>query len=182
MARLLADEHIPLCTVELLREMGHDVEWVCEAQLQGTEDDLLRDLAVSEQRVTVSFNDYFAQRAFFDNTHPSGVITQKFQPKDTADIDDRVGEAVACVEDFTEKHTSSFNGRLSAFAPCSSLDVNTAWNRVGTTLRSSFERWNHLFITHLVRGDYRVMFRSSWYFPKTHHADITSRGGVCDMG
>ena len=51
MERLLLDEHIARSTVEMLREMGFDVEWAVEEGLQGVNDTVLYQRAVDQKRI-----------------------------------------------------------------------------------------------------------------------------------
>lgn len=68
--------------------------------LTGADDDELFDLAVSEKLITISFDDYFAKRAYLETDRPLGVITLKFQPRSTEDINERLCAALASVSDF----------------------------------------------------------------------------------
>lgn len=104
MARFLLDEHIARSTVERLRRLGNDVKWVPEEGLAGADDDELFDLAVAEKRITLSFDDYFGKRAYLETDRPLGVITLKFQPRSTEDINERLCAALASVSDVGGKH------------------------------------------------------------------------------
>jgi predicted nuclease of predicted toxin-antitoxin system len=103
LALLLADENIPRLAVEMLRQLGHEVKWVIEEGLQGADDDVLYNLAVSEQRVVVSFDDYFSQRTYAESVRPAGVVTLKFKPKDTQEVTDRLRDALAAVGDLNNR-------------------------------------------------------------------------------
>ncbi len=103
MALLLADENIPRSAITFLRSLGHEVKWVVEEGLQGTGDDALYEIAVAEQRILVSFDDYFAQRAYADKRRPAGVIVLKFKPRNTQEVVERLRSALADVGDLRGK-------------------------------------------------------------------------------
>jgi len=100
---VLADENIPRTVVELLRAKGYDVKWVVEAGLQGADDNSLYKLAVEEQRVVISFDDYFAQRAHIDERHPLGVVILKFKPNNAQEVALLLNEALNIVGDLQGK-------------------------------------------------------------------------------
>ena len=60
--RLLADENVPLPTVEALRLAGHDVFWV-RTDAPGTGDAALLDLAEADGRVLLTLDKDFFQIA-----------------------------------------------------------------------------------------------------------------------
>ncbi|MFA0734635.1 MAG: hypothetical protein OGMRLDGQ_001135 [Candidatus Fervidibacter sp.] len=103
LARVLADENIPRCVVELLEQLGHEVKWVVKAGLQGIDDDTLYDLAVEEGRIIVSFDDYFAQRAYVHSRRPTGIIILKFKPRSAFEVRTRLQEVLAEVGELAGK-------------------------------------------------------------------------------
>mgnify|MGYP001774225561 CR=1 FL=1 len=103
LARVLADENIPRCVVELLEQLGHEVKWVVKAGLQGIDDDALYDLAVEEGRIIVSFDDYFAQRAYVHSKRPPGIIVLKFKPRSAFEVRTRLQEAFAEIGELSGK-------------------------------------------------------------------------------
>ena len=71
---ILADENIPLSTVKLLRDAGHDVLWNREAS-PGVSDPEIMRVAVEEQRIIVTFDKDFGELAVTEpNQNPPGII------------------------------------------------------------------------------------------------------------
>jgi predicted nuclease of predicted toxin-antitoxin system len=60
--RVLADENLPLTTVEALRAAGHDVTWV-RTDYPGAKDTALLNFAESEGRVLLTLDKDFLQMA-----------------------------------------------------------------------------------------------------------------------
>jgi predicted nuclease of predicted toxin-antitoxin system len=72
--RFLADENIPGRLVEILRRAGHDVAWV-RIECPGLDDRVVPARAVAEQRVVITFDKDFGERAARSGlSAPSGVI------------------------------------------------------------------------------------------------------------
>jgi predicted nuclease of predicted toxin-antitoxin system len=67
--RLLLDENVADSTAELCRELGHDVLEAKREGLEGEEDEALLALAVSQQRVVLSFDKDFGNLIRFHWPH-----------------------------------------------------------------------------------------------------------------
>lgn len=62
--RLLADENVPGAVVNALRDAGYDIVWIVQ-QTPGITDSAVRDYAVQENRLLLTFDkDFGALTAF----------------------------------------------------------------------------------------------------------------------
>jgi predicted nuclease of predicted toxin-antitoxin system len=79
--RLLADENLPLATIEALRQAGHDVSWV-RADHPGAKDTWLLELAEADERVLLTLDKDFWQITIQKRTplDRSGVILFRVHP------------------------------------------------------------------------------------------------------
>ena len=71
MLKAFADEHVPQVIVRALQARGMDVASVIESGRQGTADEILLDLALSEDRVMLTCDADFLRLAA--NRHATGV-------------------------------------------------------------------------------------------------------------
>jgi predicted nuclease of predicted toxin-antitoxin system len=75
--RLLADENVPLASIQQLRGAGHDVEQLPP----GTADRIILDRARTEQRVLVTFDRDFGELIFrAGEAAPAGLLYLRFEP------------------------------------------------------------------------------------------------------
>lgn len=76
--RLLANENVPLDSVDALRNAGHDVAWIRVLAPGSSDEEVLRR-AVSEKRVLVTFDKDFGELVFHRRmASPPGVILFRF--------------------------------------------------------------------------------------------------------
>ncbi|HVC99305.1 MAG TPA: DUF5615 family PIN-like protein [Pirellulales bacterium] len=78
MARLYADEHVPVQLVYALRRLGNDVVTVRETSESksgdATPDDLVLKYAAQQQRVVLTFNGPDFRRLHAENQRHSGIL------------------------------------------------------------------------------------------------------------
>lgn len=95
MARLFADENYSLPTVEVLRQLGHDVATVQERGLGGksVSDRIVLNLAISEQRAVLTFDrrDYFTLHR--EGIPHEGIFAYTFDANEAA-LAQRIHEAI----------------------------------------------------------------------------------------
>ena len=78
--RILADENVPLASVLILREAGHDVRGVGESDC-GSTDLAVLQIAASESRFVVTFDRDFGRLVFRGTVPlPTGVVLMRFAP------------------------------------------------------------------------------------------------------
>ncbi len=76
--RLLADEHVPLLSIQLLREAGHDVEAIAE-QAPGINDPNVLAQACASDRILLTFDSDFGSLLFVEQKPPPvGVVYLRF--------------------------------------------------------------------------------------------------------
>lgn len=80
MARLLADENVPLAVVVALRSLGHDIVTIDDSLGQGVVDDEVLHHARDEERAVVTLNrrDFF--RLHREQPEHEGIIACTFDP------------------------------------------------------------------------------------------------------
>lgn len=61
--RLFVDQNVPRAVVDILREDGHDVTWA-QMSHPGDPDDILLEVAQTEERVLLTFDTDFGTLAF----------------------------------------------------------------------------------------------------------------------
>lgn len=72
--RFLADENIPLATVSVLRQQGHDVVWI-HTDAPGSSDQEILVRAQAEERIILTFDKDFGELAFrYGLPAKSGII------------------------------------------------------------------------------------------------------------
>lgn len=77
---LLADENVHGDIVTALRSDGHDVAWVVESGLVGSEDTVLLELARHEGRIIITADKDFGELIEFDTkTPPVGIILLRYR-------------------------------------------------------------------------------------------------------
>lgn len=95
--RILADENIPLHTIEVLRSLGHDVVSAHDPMFKGTEDTNLWTLAQSESRLLITTDRGFARHR--EESH-SGILIIRLRKPNSQRIHMRV---LSAVSEFDEK-------------------------------------------------------------------------------
>jgi Domain of unknown function (DUF5615) len=75
MARLYADEDVPLTLVDLLRQLGHDVLTVQEAGRSGEPDAQVLSDATADQRTVLTFNRWDFERLHRRGFSHTGIIS-----------------------------------------------------------------------------------------------------------
>ncbi len=76
--RFLADEHLPLPSIRLLREAGHDVTAVAE-QAPGVNDPNVLAQACESDRILLTFDSDFGRLLFIEQQPPPlGVVYLRF--------------------------------------------------------------------------------------------------------
>lgn len=79
--RLLANENIPLATVEVLRQAGEDVVSVTEDS-PGASDEAVIEWARQEGRIVVTFDRDYGELVFHHRLPPpAGVLYMRFEPE-----------------------------------------------------------------------------------------------------
>jgi predicted nuclease of predicted toxin-antitoxin system len=79
--KIKLDEMLPEALVELLSELGHDVESVTSEGLSGESDSTIRKVAGEENRFLISQDlDFSDIRRFAPGTHPGVMIVRLRQP------------------------------------------------------------------------------------------------------
>jgi predicted nuclease of predicted toxin-antitoxin system len=78
--RVLVDENIPIVTVQALKDLGHDVLDIRGTAQQGTEDEGVWALALSETRLLVTTDKGFVDHR--DEKHHGILIVRLHQPNE----------------------------------------------------------------------------------------------------
>ncbi|MCB1034841.1 MAG: DUF5615 family PIN-like protein [Acidobacteria bacterium] len=79
MKRFLLDENIPLASVDILRDAGHDI--TVASTSPGSPDRDLLQLAAAEERIVLTFDRDFGSLVFKERAAiPAGVIFLRFIP------------------------------------------------------------------------------------------------------
>lgn len=78
MARLYADEHVPIRILNALRRLGHDVVSVRQTDTSksgdSTPDELVLQYAAAQQRIVLTFNEDDFRRLHEQNARHAGII------------------------------------------------------------------------------------------------------------
>ena len=78
--KFLANENIPLASIKLLRDSGHDVFSISEKN-PGISDREVLDIANKENRTIITFDSDYGELVFFDGFPcPNGVLYLRFEP------------------------------------------------------------------------------------------------------
>lgn len=94
MIQLLADENIPLKTVDLLKKQGVDILSVTEFS-SGLSDRELLELAERKRRIIITFDKDFGQLIFKEKLKTKGLILLRFIPKSPQQIAKRIQHVLA---------------------------------------------------------------------------------------
>ena len=92
--RLLLDENVADSTAELCRDLGYDVSEVKREGLEGEDDESLLGLAVSQQRVVLSFDKDFGNLIRFPLAAHLGVIVIDLRDQRPARVNERLREVL----------------------------------------------------------------------------------------
>ena len=83
--RLLANENIPLASIRILENAGHDVASVSERCL-GAADEIVVQVARSENRTIITFDRDYGELIFRRRLPaPAGIVYLRFAPRNPAD-------------------------------------------------------------------------------------------------
>ncbi|HKP86643.1 MAG TPA: DUF5615 family PIN-like protein [Blastocatellia bacterium] len=86
MLRILANENFPGDAVDALRSQGHDVLWV-RTDAPGISDEGVLALAVSEDRILITFDKDFGELAFRHKLPASsGIVLFRIHPSSPARV------------------------------------------------------------------------------------------------
>ena len=102
MARLYADEQFPLPVVQILRDFGHDVLTVQEAEKTGDSDAEVLAFAVNENRAVLTQNRRHFIRLHLEKPNHDGIIVCT-EDRDLKSLAQRINEAVSQQESLTNK-------------------------------------------------------------------------------
>ena len=80
MAKLLANENIPMRVVQQLQDRGYDVVSVLEKEV-GMSDDSVITVAQNEGRIVLTFDKDFGEKVFKEKKQIEGVILLRFSPE-----------------------------------------------------------------------------------------------------
>lgn len=100
--RLLADENLPLPTIEALRRAGHDVTWA-RTDFFGTSDSALLDIAEHQGRVLLTLDKDLWQIAIQrrNSLERSGVILFRIHPAVPENITPLALRTIAIEQDWS---------------------------------------------------------------------------------
>jgi len=88
--RILADENIPVATIQALRSAGHDV-WSATERARGAADADLAAQAIRDERLVLTFDHDFGELCVRgDQPVLEGVILLRIVPTNAADVTDLV--------------------------------------------------------------------------------------------
>ena len=98
--RFLADENFPRAAIELLRESGHDVEWV-RASHPGIGDEQIIDLARHHQQIVITFDQGFGDLVFRWNIEPPpGIVMFRIRATHPARMIERIATSIDARNDW----------------------------------------------------------------------------------
>jgi predicted nuclease of predicted toxin-antitoxin system len=92
--KLLLDENVALSTADLCRDLGYDVLEVKREGLQGEEDEPLLALAVSQERVVLSFDKDFGNLIRFPLATHCGVIVIDLHDQRPSRVNERLRDVL----------------------------------------------------------------------------------------
>ena len=102
MARLYADEQFPLPVVQILRDFGHNVLTVQEAEKAGDSDAEVLAFAVNENRAVLTQNRRHFIKLHLEKPNHDGIIVCT-EDRDLKSLAQRINEAVSQQESLTNK-------------------------------------------------------------------------------
>lgn len=92
--QFIADENIPLETVDLLKKQGVDIVSVTKLSL-GLSDTKILDLANKKERIVITFDKDFGQLIFKEKKQPHGLMLLRFVPESPLQIAKRIQQVLA---------------------------------------------------------------------------------------
>lgn len=100
--KILVDGNIPSITVDELRSLNHDVKDIRGTELEGSDDDILFDLALVENRLIITTDRGFAK--IYDTKH-GGIIIITLKKPNEKGIHDKIMNVIKRNSDeyFTSK-------------------------------------------------------------------------------
>src|SRR5687767_10146165 len=103
MALLYADEDFDYCVVERLRQLGHDVVTVQEAQRRGGSDSQVLVDATADRRAVLTFNRWDFERLHRQNAAHHGIVSC-VRDKDVDALSARIDQLISGTGNLTGKH------------------------------------------------------------------------------
>jgi predicted nuclease of predicted toxin-antitoxin system len=91
---LIADENIPLETVELLKSQGVDIVSITESSC-GLSDRKILEIAKTEERILETFDRDFGQLIFKEKLKTKGLMLLMFVPKSPQEIAKRIQQVIS---------------------------------------------------------------------------------------
>jgi predicted nuclease of predicted toxin-antitoxin system len=91
--KIFVDENIPLMTVKVLREMGHDLRDIRGTEEEGIADDTLWEIVQREGRLLITTDKGFTQHR--DELHHHGILIVRLRQPNRHKIHQRVMQAMA---------------------------------------------------------------------------------------
>lgn len=99
--RVLADENIPACAVEMLSERGHDVHWV-RVDARGAADRDVLALGVAQNRVLLTFDKDFGELVFRSGLPAScGIVLFRIVLPSPSEVGERIVTVLESRTDWT---------------------------------------------------------------------------------
>ena len=110
--RFLADENVPQVVVVALREVGHDVRWVC-AEAPGLNDVEVLAWAIRETRILLTFDRDFGSLSR-ETAFPAGcgIILFRLGTRKPAEIARHVCAAIEARDDWAGHFSAVETGRV----------------------------------------------------------------------
>ena len=111
--RFLANENLPLASVRMLRDRGHDIAGVTE-QASGADDRTVLEWAAREDRIILTFDRDYGELLFKRRlAPPAGVIYLRFDPATPLEPAEEVLRAITVADlSFERKFTVLERGRI----------------------------------------------------------------------
>lgn len=86
--KFLLDENLSPLHARTVRDMGHDAVSVVEAGLSGSDDEVVRAVAIAEERVLVTLDADFANVLRYPPAETPGVVRLRIHPATEYAIDE----------------------------------------------------------------------------------------------
>ena len=102
MARLYADEQFPLPVVQILRDFGHNVLTVQEAEKTGDSDAEVLAFAVNENRAVLTQNRRHFIKLHLEKANHNGIIVCT-EDRDLKSLAQRINDVVSQQESLSNK-------------------------------------------------------------------------------
>ena len=92
--RFLADENIPLKTIEALKEKRINIVSILDSA-QGLEDEHVLSRAYEQDRILITFDKDFGELAFRMRARSKGIILLRFTPTSPEDLSRRIESLIS---------------------------------------------------------------------------------------